>query len=59
MGIVHALTMGTDAGEAWFLLAAGLVVVPALALLAVRMSGGRRGAAPAPRRRPAASTAAP
>jgi sulfoxide reductase heme-binding subunit YedZ len=34
--IAHALGEGTDAGQGWFLLAAGALVVPALALLAVR-----------------------
>jgi sulfoxide reductase heme-binding subunit YedZ len=37
LGVVHALMMGTDAGTAWFLLAAGLVVVPAAALLVRRL----------------------
>jgi methionine sulfoxide reductase heme-binding subunit len=34
--IAHALGEGSDAGQAWFLLGAGALVVPALALLAVR-----------------------
>ena len=34
LGIGHALMMGTDAGAAWFLVAAALVVIPAAALLA-------------------------
>ncbi len=34
--IAHALGEGSDAGEAWFLLGAGALVVPALTLLAVR-----------------------
>lgn len=38
MGIVHALMMGTDAATAWFLLAAALVVLPAAALLARRLT---------------------
>jgi methionine sulfoxide reductase heme-binding subunit len=38
LSIVHALGEGTDAGEAWFLLGIGAVVVPALGLLAVRMT---------------------
>ncbi|MGN6189658.1 MAG: hypothetical protein ACTHOE_12235 [Conexibacter sp.] len=45
-GLVHALGMGTDAGTAWFLVATGIAVVPALTLLAVRLSEER--AAPAP-----------
>jgi methionine sulfoxide reductase heme-binding subunit len=39
MGIVHSLGTGTDAGQRWFLAAAGIVVVPAMALLLVRLSG--------------------
>jgi sulfoxide reductase heme-binding subunit YedZ len=35
-GIVHSLGTGTDAGQAWFLVATGLAVVPALVLLVVR-----------------------
>ena len=35
-GIAHSLGEGTDAGTAWFLVATGLVVIPALALLVVR-----------------------
>jgi sulfoxide reductase heme-binding subunit YedZ len=38
LSVVHALGEGTDAGEAWFLLGIGALVVPALGLLAVRMS---------------------
>jgi sulfoxide reductase heme-binding subunit YedZ len=38
MGVAHALMMGTDAGTAWFLLAAGLAVVPAGALLVRRLT---------------------
>jgi sulfoxide reductase heme-binding subunit YedZ len=38
MGIAHALMMGTDAGTAWFLLAAALAVIPAGALLLRRLS---------------------
>jgi sulfoxide reductase heme-binding subunit YedZ len=37
LGVAHALMMGTDAGTAWFLLAAGLVVIPAAALLVRRL----------------------
>ena len=36
--IAHALGEGTDAGQAWFLLGAGALVVPAMTLLAVRMT---------------------
>ena len=40
LGVVHALMMGTDAGAAWFLLAAALVVLPAGALLVRRLDPG-------------------
>jgi len=35
--LVHAIGEGTDAGQAWFLAATGIVVLPAAALLAVRL----------------------
>jgi sulfoxide reductase heme-binding subunit YedZ len=38
-GLAHSLGEGTDAGEAWFVAATAIVVVPALALLAIRMLG--------------------
>jgi sulfoxide reductase heme-binding subunit YedZ len=38
-GLVHALGEGTDNGRLWFLAMAALVAVPALALLAGRLSG--------------------
>jgi len=38
LSIVHALGEGTDAGESWFLLGLGALVIPALALLTVRMT---------------------
>ena len=41
LGLVHSLGEGTDAGTAWFLVATGLVAIPAAALLVVRMSGPR------------------
>jgi hypothetical protein len=34
--IAHALGEGSDRGEPWFLIAVGALVMPALALLAVR-----------------------
>ncbi len=46
-GLAHAVGMGTDAGQTWFLAMIGIVVVPALALLIMRLSG--TGAKPAPR----------
>ena len=49
-GLVHSLGEGTDAGEAWFVAATAIVVVPALGLLAIRMVG-----LAAPRRRETAS----
>jgi methionine sulfoxide reductase heme-binding subunit len=36
LGLGHSLGEGTDAGQIWFLAMIGLVVVPALALLATR-----------------------
>jgi sulfoxide reductase heme-binding subunit YedZ len=38
LGVVHGIGEGTDAGAAWFLLTAAVAVIPALALLAVRLS---------------------
>lgn len=38
LGIAHSVGEGTDAGAAWFLLTAGVVVLPVAALLAVRLS---------------------
>jgi methionine sulfoxide reductase heme-binding subunit len=39
LGLVHALGEGSDAGTAWFLASVGLVAIPAVALLALRVSG--------------------
>src|SRR4051794_4066058 len=36
VGLVHSLGEGTDAGTVWFLVATGVAVTPALALLLVR-----------------------
>lgn len=47
LGLAHSLGEGTDAGTAWFLLALGVVAVPALSLLAVRLLGDERPAPPA------------
>ena len=41
LGVAHSLGEGTDAGETWFLIATGIVVLPAAALLVARMSGRR------------------
>jgi methionine sulfoxide reductase heme-binding subunit len=45
-GLVHALGMGTDAGQVWFLAMLAVVAIPALALLATRLvrSGAGAGA---------------
>lgn len=48
MGVGHSLGMGTDAGTTWFLALTAVAVVPPLGLLAVRLAGVRRAAAPAP-----------
>lgn len=47
-GLVHAIGMGTDAGQVWFLAMIAIVAIPALALLLLRLGGA--GAVPAPRR---------
>jgi sulfoxide reductase heme-binding subunit YedZ len=47
LGVAHSLGEGTDAGQAWFLAMTAVVVIPALALLVVRMSPPR----PAPAER--------
>jgi sulfoxide reductase heme-binding subunit YedZ len=39
LGVVHAVGVGTDAGTAWFLLSVGVVVLPAAAMVALRLSG--------------------
>jgi sulfoxide reductase heme-binding subunit YedZ len=38
LGLVHSLGEGTDAGQAWFLIMNGIVVVPALLLLLWRIT---------------------
>src|SRR5262249_23184137 len=38
LGMVHSLGEGTDAGTAWFLAMTGVVAIPALLLLASRIS---------------------
>jgi methionine sulfoxide reductase heme-binding subunit len=38
LGVAHGLGEGTDAGSAWFLLSTAAVVLPAAALLAVRLA---------------------
>jgi methionine sulfoxide reductase heme-binding subunit len=49
-GVVHSLGEGTDAGQTWFLVMSAAAVVPALLLVALRLTG-RRGGPPVPRRR--------
>ena len=51
LGLAHSLGEGTDAGKLWFLVATAIVVIPAAALLVVRMSPTR------PARRPVAPRA--
>ncbi len=66
-GLVHALGMGTDAGQIWFLAMIALVAIPALALLAIRMGRPTPFKAPRPalqnaravRRRPGSEPHAP
>jgi sulfoxide reductase heme-binding subunit YedZ len=41
LGLGHSLAEGTDAGKAWFLIATGIVVIPAAALLMARLSADR------------------
>jgi sulfoxide reductase heme-binding subunit YedZ len=55
LGLAHALGSGSDSGQTWFLAMLAIVAVPALTLLAWRMSGGRPRA---PRRAPAIAGAA-
>src|SRR5919112_6308819 len=38
-GVVHSIGEGTDAGEAWFIAAVAIAVVPALVLLVMRHAG--------------------
>jgi sulfoxide reductase heme-binding subunit YedZ len=45
LGLAHSLGEGTDAGKLWFLVATGMVALPAAGLLVVRLSARR----PAPR----------
>jgi methionine sulfoxide reductase heme-binding subunit len=52
-GLVHSLGEGSDAGQIWFLAMTAIVVVPALALLAVRHLRPAAPANPAPARREA------
>jgi methionine sulfoxide reductase heme-binding subunit len=49
LGLAHSLGEGTDAGQAWFLIATAIVALPAAALLVTRLSGGRTVAQPVTR----------
>jgi methionine sulfoxide reductase heme-binding subunit len=49
LGLAHSLGEGTDAGQAWFLIATAIVALPAAALLVTRFSGGRPAPQPATR----------
>lgn len=48
-GLAHSLGEGTDAGQIWFLAMVALVAIPALLLLATRMTRSGRTDAPASR----------
>jgi methionine sulfoxide reductase heme-binding subunit len=39
LGVAHAVAQGTDVGAAWFLVAGGLVTLPAAVLLIARLAG--------------------
>src|SRR5437868_2346272 len=43
LGLIHSVGEGTDSGRMWFLVMAGFVAVPALGLLARRLSGTSQG----------------
>ena len=45
---MHSLGIGTDNGRMWFLAMAGIVAVPALALLVQRFSGTSQDSLTAP-----------
>ena len=47
-GLAHSLGMGTDAGQTWFVVMVGIVVVPALILLVTRLGGAGMSPTPAP-----------
>jgi sulfoxide reductase heme-binding subunit YedZ len=48
LGLAHSLGQGTDAGTAWFLASTGLVALPALGLLVMRLSRPAATAASSP-----------
>jgi sulfoxide reductase heme-binding subunit YedZ len=45
-GLVHAIGEGSDAGQVWFLSMLAIVAIPALALLAARLTGAGGRSAP-------------
>jgi methionine sulfoxide reductase heme-binding subunit len=47
-GLAHSFGEGTDAGETWFIVATGIVVLPALGLLIVRHLGAPSKPSPRP-----------
>ena len=47
-GLAHSFGEGTDAGETWFVVATGIVVLPALGLLIVRHLGAPSKPSPRP-----------
>jgi methionine sulfoxide reductase heme-binding subunit len=62
LGLAHSLGEGSDAGTAWFLVATGIVGVPAAALLAQRMAAAGaalRNARSRKRPLPASATTSP
>ena len=52
LGVVHSIGSGSDAHTAWFLLIAGLAVVPAAILLVGRVGRGLGRALDLPRQEP-------
>jgi sulfoxide reductase heme-binding subunit YedZ len=48
LGLIHSLGEGSDSGQAWFLVMTAIVVLPALALLAVRWLTAPASPQPAP-----------
>jgi sulfoxide reductase heme-binding subunit YedZ len=57
-GLLHALGEGTDAGQVWFLAMVGIVAIPALALIALRLLGAGSPGVPATGRARSAGAAA-
>jgi methionine sulfoxide reductase heme-binding subunit len=55
LGLAHSLGEGTDAGQLWFLAMVAIVAIPALALVAVRLSKPSGGSPSARRPAPVAT----